>query len=297
MSENLEPIIEAAASLKGIKAEEVAETLKSEDGYDPGKVAEFIKSAAAERVKATKTETYDEAYNKAQKEISNKWESRVLKATGFQPSEPLKGDELVSGAFEHFKSQFKPSNKEVTEADVIGHPLYQKTKAELESSINDWQEKFNTIEQKTKYETVFNTVSAKALAIIKAKNPVDTDADVLNSWNRVMLEGLRNYNYQVNGDQITALDSENNVVKDDLGHPVSFEDLVARHSKAHLFKKSSDKSSPDGGDDKGAVSFPKPNNEAEYSRLIARDSDLSSEQRIALVDWVKGKRQEGSLGW
>ena len=120
--------------------------------------------------------------------------------------------------------------------------LYQQLKAQAAKEVADAKREFETYKGEATYRQTLQQVKEKSMAILASKNfDLPADAAIQKNLIDAMLGQLTNgVQAQIINDVITLCDAEGNVLKNDLGNPVSFENHVENTAKGFFQIKQGD---------------------------------------------------------
>lgn len=178
-----------------------------------------------------KGSTFQDGYAKGKKEVLTALETEIKEK--FEIESDATGIDLIETVVtEKAKGAGKP--KELTEDDVKKHPVYQNAekahKNALKQVTTEWETKLNERESQFKKGETFNTVASKALAKLNGMNPViPTNAKVAANIQRSFLDGLKGFDFEVQGDRIVVM-KDGKVVDDGHGHSLDFDKLIEDHA-------------------------------------------------------------------
>jgi len=206
--------------------------LLSEETTDEDGETQVIEGDVARIGKLTtpkKGETFQDGYAKAKKEVLTDFEKTLREV--YEVESDATGNDLIEAII---AAKAKPGAKEVTEDDVKKHPVYQNAekahKAALKQVQTEWETKLTERENQYKKGETFNTVASKALAKLTGMNPViPANAKVAANIQRSFLDGLKQFDYEVQGDRIVVM-KDGKVVDDGHGHSLEFDKLIEDHA-------------------------------------------------------------------
>jgi hypothetical protein len=229
--------------------------LLSEETTDEDGETQVIEGDQARIGKLTtpkKGETFQDGYAKAKKEVLTDFEKTLREV--YEVDSDATGNELIDAII---AAKAKPGAKEVTEDDVKKHPVYQNAekahKAALKQVQTEWETKLTERENQYKKGETFNTVASKALAKLTGMNPVlPANAKVAANIQRSFLDGLKQFDYEVQGDRIVVM-KDGKVVDDGHGHSLEFDKLIEDHASGfYEFRQNNGGSNGGNGKNEGS---------------------------------------------
>lgn len=178
-----------------------------------------IKQAETDKGK----ELFNNGYAKGKQESLSNFEGEIK--TNFGVDSNLKGMELI-----HKLIDSKKESK--TDVDVTKTPEYislmSKHQDELTSTVKEWEDKYNARENELKEKETFNTIKSRTNPIIDSLNlSLSTDPIRASKQKQVILNELKSYNYQIDGEKIIPLNSDGTAMRDEHNHLVPFKSLVS----------------------------------------------------------------------
>lgn len=229
--------------------------LLSEETTDEDGETQVIEGDVARIGKLTqpkKGETFQDGYAKAKKEVLTDFEKTLREV--YEIDSDATGNDLIEAII---AAKAKPGAKEITEDDVKKHPVYQNAekahKAALKQVQTEWETKLTERETQYKKGETFNTVASKALAKLTGMNPViPANAKVAANIQRSFLDGLKQFDYEVQGDRIVVM-KDGKVVDDGHGHSLEFDKLIEDHAGGfYEFKQNNGGSNGGNGKNEGS---------------------------------------------
>ena len=171
---------------------------------------------------------------KAQKELLGKFAEKF----GVEPLDDVEA--MLENAV--VKSKASTKGEGIKETDVTSHGLYQQLKAQAAKEVADAKAAFETYKGESTYRETLQQVKEKSMAILASKNfDLPADAAIQKNLIDAMLGQLTNgIKAQVINNEIVLCDAEGNVLKNDLGNPVSFENHVENTAKGFFQVKQGD---------------------------------------------------------
>jgi hypothetical protein len=211
--------------------------LLSEDTTDEDGETQVIDGDVARIGKLTtpkKGETFQDGYKKAKAEVLTQLEDQVKEK--FEIESDATGVDLIELIVtEKGKVNGKP--KELTDDDVRKHPVYQSAekahKIALKAKETEYQTKLDETTTQFKKGETFNTVTGYALSKLAKFNPViPANATIASNIQRSFLEGLKQYDYEVQdgGNRIVMLTKDGKVADDGHGHSLEFDAFLQNHA-------------------------------------------------------------------
>lgn len=284
--------------------------LLSEETTDEDGETQVIEGDVARIGKLTtpkKGETFQDGYAKAKKEVLTDFEKTLREL--YEIESDATGPELVEAII---AAKAKPGAKEVTEDDVKKHPVYQNAekahKAALKQVQTEWETKLTERENQYKKGETFNTVASKALAKLTGMNPViPANAKVAANIQRSFLDGLKDFDYEVQGDRIVVM-KDGKVVDDGHGHSLEFDKLIEDHAGGfYEFKQNNggsnggngknEGSGGGGGNGGGGVTYPagiqKPKTYDEMMAIV-NNTSLPAKDRSTVLDVWEQENKGGT---
>lgn len=252
---------------------------------DDKKFFEFLVDKQGKIVK----EREDRGYQRAQKTVLQNLEKDLRKTYGVEDAD-LQGTELVEHIVNAVKEDAaaKGGKSKLTDDDIKKHPLYlelEKTKKkETETLKAEYETKIKAEADAREYDRLLSSVDSEAEKIFTSIGDaiLPEDASIAAKHKkRLLLDELKAFKFQKNGDEILVLKEDGTRYEDKAGNPVSFKDLVTTTAKQNFqFKAAQDRKSP-GGDnnppkdfDKGAKKYTgaAPKDANDYVKLLTDNS-------------------------
>lgn len=279
--------------------------LLSDETTDEDGETQIIEGDVARIGKLTqpkKGETFQDGYKKAKAEERATLEKEIKEH--FEIETDATGVDLI-GEIVTVKAKTEGKPKELTDDDVKKHPVYQNAekahKAALKQTQTEWETKLNERETQYKKGETFNTVASKALAKLNGMNPViPANAKVAANIQRSFLDGLKGFDYEVQGDRIVVM-KDGKVVDDGHGHSLDFDKLIEDHAGGfYEFKANNgggnggngnqekDKGGPGAGGGTGPVypaNINKPKTWEEVNVIVNNTSIPANDRAIVLQVW------------
>ena len=259
----------------------------------------------ANRVKRLKgdkdavTKAFNDGAKKREAELMGKLEKDFKEKTGFESEK--QGLDLFVAYGESVKSGAQLSDDEIKK-----HPAFLAREKQI---VTEWKDRYDKLEGdftnfkgNVANQQKLSTVKSKAEQIFTGLNPVlSQDTSKAAKQKQFFLGMLDDFNYQVEGDDIIILDSENKRKEDKHGNPVQFEAFV-RDQAASLFDfKQQDTKGSAGNDTGGAgggtsfkygdADLPNvriPKDKSDYNKMLGEAK--TDEERIAIgLAWEKAQ--------
>ena len=287
-AEDVAPIFET----KGDDEELKEDALKFLLGHD----ATRIKTIKDEVATSEKT-GFDKGYKKAQAEVLPGLEKKIKEK--FNIDSDKQGLELIE------ELVAAKANANVLEEDKVKvHPAFLKREKELLAQIETekatLEKKLKDREDEIVSERTFESIVSSAdrtLDSLKAILP--KDADKAKNQKQLLVNELKGYKYEKQGEQIVILKPDGKRLEDLHGKPIDFDTLVKETaSKYWDFEVATPRQGAGATNDstnngnqtantyKGAI----PTNDAEYSKAF--NSLTSKEDRVALLNAYEASQQK-----
>lgn len=272
------------AKQHGISEDAAAELLCiSEDGKtDRTKlkpdIAEVLIAKDKERVEGIKkdvdkTAIFNEAYDKATKDVRTKTEKALIKKYGLEDVKATTVEEVV----EAIVSKATADNKggKLDDEAVKKHPLYlslERTKTEEVKQLEDkFKDDLAKIETEKAREAIFGTVTDKVLTYLDDLKPIlPTDGKKAANQRADFAAKFKNYEYQpIEGakDEFLILDGGRRM-EDGHGNPLTLKTLAENVANDYFeFAKQDDKGNA-GNKGKAGATVTVPKNEEEFNQAI-----------------------------
>ena len=235
---------EFLAVLLGKTTDEIAASLTA---VEEGK--ELTEAQAEAIIRPLFKEKIDRQYRDGFNKAKANGEAKILEAQkgllekfaekfGIELSDDV--ETMLENAVE--KSKASTKGEGIKETDVTSHALYQQLKAQAAKEVADAKREFETYKGEATYRQTLQQVKEKSMAILASKNfDLPADAAIQKNLIDAMLGQLTNgVQAQIINDVITLCDAEGNVLKNDLGNPVSFENHVENTAKGFFQIKQGD---------------------------------------------------------
>jgi len=249
---------------------------------DAGELTDFslIETKDAERIKKLSTDKTNQ-YNRGLKEGAQKLEKEIKEK--YEVESELIGVEL----FDHVLSTKLEEVKGAAPEEVLKHPevikaLNEKDKA-LRAKDKEWQKKLDEQVDQQKKAELFNSVKKSALIVFdNEKYILPQDARKAQALKDVFLNDLSKGNFQPDGDTFIVL-KDNVNMKDEHGHPVTFDDYVKSIGEKYFDKQvAEDRSSSGNQQNAGQTQFRKPKDNDEYVKMMREAK--TPEERIKIAE-------------
>lgn len=248
---------------------------------------------------------FDEGHKAGMKKKAEELESMLREK--FDLSTDVTGvDALVEEALAKVSAS-QGGSKQVTDDDIKKSKIYvdlqtevAKLKKEADKRV---EEARNEVETKYKKAGIRQSVQQSALSKLSKMNPIlSKDESKARNQQKLLLNELNDYDFELHGEGDSAryipLTKDGKVLEDNLGHPISFDDLVSNiASKYYDFQESDSRSS--GGDPtkKGAsgsgggagtvagITLRKPTSQQDWFKQheeIESNTQLKSDEKLKL---------------
>lgn len=185
------------------------------------------------------TAAFKNGYAKA-KEEERKAAAKLVKETFEIESDTDELDEILEKGKEQIAEKTKQKVQLPTEEAVKKEPWFIKfekdrvLKSELDKSVNE----FNQFKQGIEEEKSFSTIQERAMNSLKKLNPnFDMYKDVpeiLNNLLNSFIGKLKEYKYQMNGDDILILKPDGTRLDNPAGWPETLDSIVEQKSKGYF---------------------------------------------------------------
>jgi hypothetical protein len=286
-AEDVAPIFET----KGDDEELKEDALKFLLGHD----ATRIKTIKDEVATSEKT-GFDKGYKKAQAEVLPGLEKKIKEK--FNIDSDKQGLELIE------ELVAAKANANVLEEDKVKvHPAFLKREKELLKQIEDektaLEKKFKDREDEIANEKTFSEIVGLSDKTLEALKPVlPKDAEKAKNQKQLLINELKGFKYEKQGDQIVILNADGKRLEDDHGKPVSFDSLIKNTaSKYWDFEVNQQRQGSGANNDnqnngnaasntyKGTV----PTNDAEFTKAFNAAS--SKEERVAMLNAYEAQQK------
>lgn len=230
----MKQIIEFLSKTLNLDADRIAEILykKADDGSTTEEISDDVLTKLLDldkgRITKIKEEgkvSFDNGFKKAEKEVSERWESRIKSA--FELDTDAVGDDLLSVVKEKAGSGGKASSEE----DVKKHPVYlslerkyladlKVAKEEGEKALDDFKKQMSASEIKS---------MAKGIAkekLLRKKPVLEDDASIAETRISDFLRELEGYDYEKLEDGTLLPIKDGKRLENDHSHPISFDALI-----------------------------------------------------------------------
>ena len=267
-----------------MSAEEVASLYN-----DAGELTDFstIERKDAERIMKLSTDKTNQ-YNRGLKEASLKLEKAIREK--YDIDSDLTGVELVDFVI---GQQLEGADTKDT-GDVMKHPdvikLINEHGKALKAKDKEWSSKLTEKESEVSRAMLFGKVKNVALSEFEALKPIlSEDARKASAQKEIFVRELEKSNYQDDGGNIIVLGGNNEIMKDEHGHPVSFSDHVRKVAETYFdFRAADDRSSPGNRDSSGGQRVKVPTNNDEYVAAM-RNAKTPEEKKQIMKSYVYKK--------
>lgn len=249
---------------------------------DAGELTDFslIESKDADRIKKLSSDKTNQ-YNRGLKEGAQKLEKEIKEK--YEVESELIGVEL----FDHVLNTKLEEVKGAAPEEVLKHPeviraLNEKDKA-LKAKDKEWQKKLDEQLDQQKKSELFNNVKKSALVVFdNEKYLLPQDARKSQALKDVFINDLSKGNFQIDGDTFIVLNENSVPMKDEHGHPVTFDDYVKSVGEKYFEKQVAEDRSSSGNQQQGGVQFHKPKNNDEYVDMMRKAK--TPEERIKIAE-------------
>lgn len=235
---------------------------------------------------------FEQGYSKAKKEERENFEKEIKEEFGIDDEE-LIGLDLVKKVAEKSSKNGKANIKDLSEDELKTHPSVIKLLSDKDKTFKEQEAKLKgEYDQKLAAydrEKLVGRVSQKAIALIKALNPVLSE-DPVKAQNQlgIALRDIESHDYQEEGDSFIPL-KDGKRLENAHGHGVDFNTFIKGIAEKYYdFKQSDPRNTPpaDGGGAGGGIAnFPK--NEAEYAKMITDTSIPVEDRKKIQAEWNK----------
>lgn len=305
--DELKTLQKAVKKMLGLTDVKYAELLFNSDGDDPvlldnaltlitdknAEKIQTIKDDHSEELKGAKTESNNEGYKRAQKEIMPKVEREFKEQTGFESE--LKGTELFVAGVEAVK---KASPDGPTIDQVKAHPTFldmeKNLKADGEEKVQILQGEFDTFKNGVSKQSMYSTVKTKAWDYVLAKKPNIEEGKIGENRKTAFLRQLEIYDFKSeNGTEVILKDEKR--VEDNQGNALTFEQLIENISNEHFTYIVQDPKggagNGEGGGGGGAAIILV--DEADFNRRVALATTMEEKNKLLVAYKVlKGTKEK-----
>lgn len=188
----------------------------------------------AEKAKSHKdelTKKFDQGYQKAQKEVSEKYKTVLSEKLKFSTDK----DDIAEIFDELAETIQKKSKSTLSDDQVKVHPVFTQREKELNDAIKKMQDDYakekDTIIADYKRKENLIKIKEKAEALLLSSGAVLSD-DPMRRKNQinVFLNQFEGYDYDLNGD-VPLILKEGQRLEDKIGNPVKFDDFISDKAK------------------------------------------------------------------
>jgi len=267
--------------LKALIYEGEGESLKLKDDAGEVLINKYATDIAA-KVKKNETAKFDQGYQKANKEIADRYKAAFKEKLKFD-SEKEDINEILDELNESIKVK---SKNPLTEDQVKTNPVFLAREKELNEAIKKMEtdyanEKDNIIKEYQRKENLIK-VKEKAEAVLLSSGAVLSE-DPLRRKNQinVFLNQFEGYDYDLTGD-VPLILKDGQRLEDKLNNPVKFEDFIKSQAESIFDIRKQDPSGnagndPAGGGAGGSYVF---KDHADYSQQYQNAPDRATKMEI-----------------
>jgi len=251
---------------------------------EAGELTDFslIETKDAERIKKLSGDSKNQ-YSRGLKEATQKLEKEIKEK--YEVESDLIGVDLIDHIIETKTEEVKGA-----EGDILKNPevikLVNQHAKDKKIWDKEWQTKLDIKEKEVNEANLFKEVESVAIAEFDNLNPIlPEDAKKAKALKDILINELKKYKHQKDGDNISVLSQDGTVLKDQHGYPITFDAHVKNIAEKYFdFKKAEDRSSPGNKESgqTGTKKIYKPKDDQEYVRMM-QDNSLTSEERIGIM--------------
>jgi hypothetical protein len=275
------------ATQHGISEEAAAALLckKAEGGGDPTEFKDDIATILAtedqkrvnklqkEEAAKAKTDVYNEAYDKATKDVKTKVEKDLAKKYGLEVKEAKSVESVVELIV---SKAVADAGGELNDDKVKTHPTYLALEAKASNEVKAVEEKYKTeltkAEAERQRKETLGKVKATVLEVLDGLKPVlPSDGKKAANQRNDFAEKFTNYDYQpIEGKENEFLILQNGKrVEDGHGNPLTVAALATKTANEYFdFAKQTQKGNAGNGGEGGNKSTVVPKDEASYLEAI-----------------------------
>lgn len=235
----------------------------------------------AKRIQKLKSDSNSQ-YLRGIKEGALKIETAVKEK--YELESDLQGVELV----DHLIANKIDETRNASTKDITKHPDYIKLQVEVDKKLKErdkeWELKLAAREAEINAAQLFEKVSKRALANLKARNPImPTDPRKAQTWEEVYISELRKGKYmEGDDDSIIVLNADSKPLTNSHGKPITFEEYEKDIADKYFdYQRAEDRSSP-GNKDSGKQFSNVPKTQEEFEARL-KDPMITPKERIELI--------------
>lgn len=240
----------------------------------------------AEKAKTHKdelTKKFDQGYQKAQKEVSEKYKSTLSEKLKFTTDK-----EDIAEIFDELAENIqKKSKSTLTDDQVKVHPIFTQREKELNDAIKKMEtdftgEKDSIIADYKRKENLIK-IKEKAEALLLSSGAVLSD-DTMRRKNQinVFLNQFEGYDYDMSSD-VPLILKEGQRLEDKIGNPVKFDDFISNKAKELFDFKVQDGKGNAGNRDNGSGSTYTFIDNADFTDKYNKEPDRGKRVEMAVV--------------
>ena len=235
----------------------------------------------AKRIQKLKSDSNSQ-YQRGIKEGALKIENAVKEK--YELESDLQGVELV----DHLITKKIDETRTSSTKDITKHPDYIKLQVDVDKKLKErdkeWEAKLTAREAEINAAQLFEKVSKRALANLKARNPImPTDPRKAQTWEEVYLAELRKGKYmEGDDDSIIVLNAESKPLTNSHGKTITFDEYEKEIADKYFdYQKAEDRSSP-GNKDSSKQFSNTPKTQEEFEARL-KDPKITPKERIELI--------------
>jgi hypothetical protein len=242
-------------------------------------------------------QTYQDGYKKGKSESLTNLEKELKGIYGIDSDKT--GAELVADIIAG--NTTTTEGAKLTDDDIKKHPVFLQMqrvlKQEKEAAIAAAKTDLENVQRQHSAEKTFESVRNKALAKLEGLNPIlPENPEIARNLKDVFASSLKDYDYQLDGDNVIVLKKDGSIAVDAHGNNVELEDLVTTNaSKFFVFQKnnggnnSGSRKENEGVDKNKLPGYPahitKPTNIEEVTAIINNKEYKLADRDIVLATW------------
>ena len=233
----------ALARLMGTSEQEFMDSLKNPDNPEDFRSKEEIEQILNEGFSAKFQDVIKQQQGRAKRETMTDFEKQLKEMYGGDVKGM--GVELVKNIVDAKVSEAAKlaSEKEISEAEVKGHPVFQSAieqlKKQAEEVTNEFTQFKQSLEVKERTNKVYSTLKNELMKL----NPILPDGKeevAMEAW----LKMFDVNQFKIDDKGIVPIDQDGNPLMDEKFNPIKLPDLVAQKNIFAIHKKDPAKSSP-----------------------------------------------------
>jgi hypothetical protein len=241
-------------------------------------------------------QTYQDGYKKGKSESLTNLEKELKGIYGIESDKT--GAELVADIISG--NTTSTEGTKLTDDDIKKHPVFLQMqrvlKQEKDAAVAQAKTEVENIQKQHNSEKTFETVKSAALKKLASLNPIlPENAEIAANLQEVFANSLKDYDYQLDGDNVIILKKDGTMATDKHGNNIELDDLVtANASKFFVFQKNNggQNSGNKNDDDKKSNKQPgypsnivKPKTFEEVTKIINDKSIPLADRDTVLSTW------------